>query len=100
MNDPVVIRYVNEAVRPMAERLRALTHDLEDMLTVWHGLGIGAAMTADLSALIEDGRDGEGASRLTANDVVGVLAVATAVRDALKAVGVEDVVSKPCINFR
>lgn len=99
MNDPTAIRFVNEAVRPMAERLRTLTHDLEDMLTTWHG-GIGALMTADLAAAVEDGRAGEGVTQLTCNDVVGLMAQVTAINDALTATGVPAVISKPCVNFR
>jgi hypothetical protein len=97
MNDPVSIRFVNEAVRPMAEQLRALSHDLSDVLTTWHN-GIGAVMTADMLAAIEDGREAEGVSRLTCNDVVGLMAQITAINNVLTGVGVASVIAKPCVR--
>ena len=91
------IKFVNEQIRPTAEKLRALQAELAAMLTTWHG-GIGAAMTADLTAPIDDGREAEGVSRLTCNDVVGLMAAITDVQAALNEVGRAAVISKPCVR--
>lgn len=98
MNDPQAIRYVNEVIRPLSERLRDLRDDLANALATWHGTGIGAAMTADLQAAIDDGRDAEGVSQLTANDVVGTMTLATNVQAVLDATGVSAVIAKPCVR--
>ena len=91
------IKFVNEQVRPAAEKLRALQAELNAMLTTWHS-GIGTAMTADLAAPIEDGREAEGISRLTANDVVNLMAAVTDVQAALDEVGRAAVIAKPCVR--
>lgn len=98
MNDPQSIRYVNEVIRPLSERLRDLRDDLTNALATWHGTGIGAAMTADLAAAIEDGREGEGVSRLTANDVVLTMGTAEAVLAVLNGAGRAAVIAKPCVR--
>lgn len=99
MNDPEVIRYVNEVIRPMSERARDLRDDIANALATWHG-GIGAAVTADLAAAVEDGREAQGVSRLTCNDVVGTMALLTNVAAVLNAEGVAAVIAKSCVNVR
>lgn len=59
MNNPEVIRYVNEVVRPKSEQLRDLRDDIANALATRHD-GIGAAVTADLAAAVEDGREAQG----------------------------------------
>ena len=91
------VRFVNEQIRPAAERLRALQAELAAMLTTWHN-GIGAAMTADLAAAVDDGREAEGVSRLTANDVVNLMSAVIDVQAALNEVGRAAVIAKPCVR--
>lgn len=91
------IRFVNEVIRPMAERLRALTHLVESADTQWQN-GIGTLMTADLAGNIMDGREAEGVSRLTANDVVLLMAQVETIKTQLTGVGVQSVIAKPCVR--
>lgn len=91
------IKFVNEQIRPTAEKLRALQAELAAMLATWHN-GIGAAMTVDLAAPIDDGREAEGVSRLTCNDVVNLMSAVTDVHSALNEVGREAVIAKPCVR--
>ena len=91
------IKFVNEQIRPTAEKLRALQAELSAMLTTWHN-GTGAAMTADLAAPIDDGREAEGISRLTCNDVVNLMAAVTDVQSALNEAGRAAVIAKPCVR--
>lgn len=97
MNNPEAIRYVNEVVRPLAERFRDLMHDCRDARTAWQN-GIGATISADLQAAIEDGRDLEGVSRLTANDVVLFMSQVEGLDDRFAGVGVAGVIAKPCVR--
>jgi hypothetical protein len=98
MNDPVAIKFVDEVVRPLSETLRSLSHQVADARASWQN-GIGAAITADLNAAVEDGRDAEGVSRLTCNDVALLMAQVEALDNQFSGVGVEGVISKPCVRF-
>jgi hypothetical protein len=71
MNDPQALRFVNEEVRPLAEYYRALLHRVaaaKERYDLVYG-----TLTADLNADVEDGREAEGVSRLTCNDVVSLM---------------------------
>jgi len=98
MNNAQALKFTNEGIRPVAERLRQLRHDLDDLDRTWQG-GIAALFLADMSAAVEDGRDAEGISRLTCNDVVLVMAQVEAVQAVLNGAGVPEVISKPCVRI-
>lgn len=91
------IRFTNEVVRPMAEKLRSLTYELDADIAQWYG-GLGALFTADLAGLVSDGREDQGVSRLTGNDVVGLVNQMVALQTVLKGAGVMDVIVKPCVR--
>ncbi len=97
ITDTVAIRYTNEVVRPMAEKLRNLKAEIDSHMLQWHG-GIGVIFTADMAGLVDDGREAEGVSRLTGNDVVGLVNQISALQTQLAGVGVMDVISKPCVQ--
>lgn len=97
ITDAVVIRYTNEVVRPLAERIRALKAEIDAGMLQWHG-GLGAVCAADMAGLVDDGREAEGVSRLTGNDVVGLVNQMSALQTLLAGAGVMDVISKPCVN--
>jgi len=74
ITDPQAIRFVNEQVRPLCERARALKAEIDAMTTAWYG-GINAKFPNDSSPLV-DGRAAEGVSQLTGaqvNSAVGQL---------------------------
>lgn len=91
------IKFVNEQIRPMAEKLRGLKAEIDAAMLTWHS-GIGAGFTGDLTAQVEDGREAEGISRLTANDVVGLVGTIEAVQTLLNEVGRAQVIAKPCVR--
>lgn len=97
ITDPVAIRYANEVVRPMAEKLRSLKAEIDSHMLQWHG-GIGAIFTAGMTEAVDDDREAEGVSRLTGNDVVGLVNQMSALQAQLAGVGVMDVISKPCVQ--
>ena len=92
-----VILYANDTVRPMAEKLRALKYEIDAAMTKYNS-GIGAVCVADMAGLVQDGREIEGVSRLTGNDIVGLVAQMAALQTQLAGVGVMDVIVKPCVR--
>jgi len=92
ITDPQAIRFCDEQVRPMCERVRALMAELDEMGITWEG-GVGALFPADAS-LVEDGRENEGVSRLTGMDINQVMTVLQAILGANN----EQIISKPCVR--
>ena len=97
ITDPVAIRYSNEVVRLMAEKLRNLKAEIDSHMLQWHG-GIGAIFTADMAGLVDDGREADGVSLLTGNDIVGLVNQMSTLQTQLAGVGVMEVISKPCVQ--
>jgi len=104
ITDPVAIRYVNEVVRPLCEKIRALAAEIDSSRATYDG-GVGNAFWEHGDEAIEDGRDAEGVSRLTGNDV---LAFNTMVNYELKSFleggtvnqfsGAAATIAKPCVR--
>lgn len=92
-----VISFTNETVRTMAEKLRGLKYEI-DAAMIKYNSGIGAICVADMSGIVEDGREDQGVSRLTGNDVVGMAVQMAAIQTQLSGVGVMDVIVKPCVR--
>jgi len=92
INSPEQIKFVNEQIRPIAEKLRALKAQSDALLVDWYG-GLNTQFPND-STPVEDGRDAEGVSRLTGqnvNDICYLLAVKVAdMHDAI--------IAKPCVR--
>jgi hypothetical protein len=99
ITDPQAIKFANEVVRPIAEKLRGLKAEIDSHMLTWHAGGVGAMFGGDnLAASVEDGRENEGVSRLTGNDVVGLLNQVEALQTQLDGVGVMNVIAKPCVR--
>jgi len=99
INDPEAIRFVNEVVRPVCERIRALKADIDAMRAAYDG-GIGDHFFNHGAEPIEDGREAEGVSRLEGNDVLAFVSlVPYSLKDFFDAPGVAPVISKPCVRF-
>ena len=92
-----VIQYTNDTVRVMAEKLRVLKYEIDAAMTKYNS-GIGAVCVADMAGIVEDGRESEGVSRLTGNDIVGVAVQMAAIQTLLAGVGVMDIIIKPCVR--
>jgi hypothetical protein len=96
ITNPQAVRFVNEQVRPMAETLRALKVELDAMMVQWFA-GTNALVANDKSALA-DKREAEGISRLTGEDVVGLIVVVQAIQGLLDTAGYADRIAKPCVR--
>lgn len=67
VTDPAAIRFVNEQVRPNAETMRAAFAQLEAYLGNWTAFAV--ALIPPDGGSIEDGREAEGVSRITAEEI-------------------------------
>jgi hypothetical protein len=94
--DPIVIRFCNEIIRPVAEELRAIKYRIDSAMVTWYG-GMNTLVPND-SSPVADGREGEGVSRLTGIDVNGLVAQMAALKYQLEQSGVPQVISKPCVR--
>ena len=90
------IKYTNEVIRPLSERVRALKQDIDSAATRWFA-EISALVPND-ATLLDDGRDAEGVSRLTGADITSMVTVLLGIQTNLNATGVADVVSKPTVR--
>jgi hypothetical protein len=90
--DPEAIRFANEQIRPLCEKLRAIMVEITSIETSWFA-GINAKFPNDISA-VQDNREGEGVSRLLGSDINSVMSVAIAMRNA----GNTQIIAKPCVR--
>lgn len=97
ITNPQVIQFTNEQVRVLAEEVRDLKIRVDAALVTWYGQ-ISANCPNDVAENLDDGRDAEGVSRLTGADINSLMGVLVALQADLDAVGVEGVVSKPCVR--
>jgi hypothetical protein len=91
------IRFTNEVVRPMAEKLRALKAEIDGALTTYNA-GVGSVFYNASAEEIADGRAAEGVSRLTGNDVLLLITQLQTIQTQLDGGGVANVIAKPCVR--
>ena len=97
ITDPRVVKFSDEQLRPISEKMRNLYYELKSMQTDWYN-GISALCPAEADNMLEDGREDDGASRLSGNDVVGVMIQANEYIQQMEVAGVLGVIQKPCIQ--
>jgi len=91
ISNPQAIRFVNEQVRPLCEKLRALKAEFDALSPIWYG-GINTVITNSTQDAIADGREDEGISRLTGADIHGAVAQFLAITPN------SEIIAKPCVN--
>jgi hypothetical protein len=96
INDPEAIRFVNEVLRPLCEEARGLNIRLGALRTLWYG-GLDAKFSKS-EELVEDGRESEGVSRLTANDVTNAVAQILKTAPGESGAWNEEIIQKPCVR--
>lgn len=92
------IRFINEQIRPMAEQLRNLNALLNNLQGMWVGGGISAYFSNG-SDTVEDGRENEGVSRLTADDINNLATEIGTIISQFAGAGVMDTIRKPCVRL-
>lgn len=84
MNDPRAIKFANDYVRPVSERLRALNAILGAALTEWNANSNEIALLfATGTDVLVDGRAGDGVRQLTSAEIEQIIGVITAVSAAI-----------------
>lgn len=92
ITDPQAIAFVNNQIRPLAEKLRALNVRITSAETDWNA-GLNVKFPNDSSA-VTDNRDAEGVSRLTGADIQSFVGIMLAMRNA----GNTQIIAKPCVR--
>ena len=91
------IRFVNERIRPVAEQIRDLQARMTEHVANWNQ-GVSALVPNDALELLEDGREAEGVSRLTGEDVNAMVTRMQSLLAVLDAANVMDVVHKTTVR--
>lgn len=95
ITNPEAIRFSNEVVRPMAERMRDLIIDLEAI-----GPEVDRLLPSipnDPTEIVEDGREAEGVSRLNGAQINALAQVRAAVL-ALADAQTRSLISSACVR--
>lgn len=91
------IRFVNERIRPVAEKIRDLRAEMTDHKAVWFQ-GISAVVPNSMAETLEDGREAEGVSRLTGADINNMVTRMDELLTVLDAPNAMDVVNKTVVR--
>lgn len=97
ITDAQVIKFSNDQIRPISEKLRDLYYECKAMQTDWFN-GISALCPADPAEMIEDGRDSEGINKLSGNDAVLTMTQVAEFILQIEQAGVLNVIQKPCVR--
>ena len=98
IDNPEAVRFTNEVVRPMCEKIRALKAEI-DAVRVVYDASIGTHFFSFGGESIVDKREAEGVSRLTGNDILGYVDVVLyQMKALLDTVGVGAMIAKPCVR--
>jgi hypothetical protein len=90
------IRFVNEVVRPSAEKIRNFKAEIDSaIVTWWAGMN---TLIPNNSSPLADGRENDGVSRLTGADINSFMAQLLAAKTAWELSGVPQVIAKPCVR--
>lgn len=92
ITNPEAIRFVNEQIRPLCEKVRALNAEINAMQTLWFS-GVNASFPNTTEA-VDDEREAQGVSRLTGaniNSAVGILI-------NMEAASNDEIIAKPCVR--
>ena len=93
ITDPRVIRYVNEVVRPLAERIKLLSADIAAEQAAFDQTIAPIVFTAGDNDTVDDGQPS--ANAVTKADLYAFNNLLGAVKDAANPV----VINKPCVRF-
>lgn len=97
IDNPVVVRFVNEQLRPLAEKMRATKIELKQAFADWQQKA-AAHVPDDNKEMLEDGREKEGVSRLHGADLHAFINVLTKYNTVGDEIGLDEVVNKLCVR--
>lgn len=96
--DQRVVKFLNEQVRPACERQRAERARLASMLAQWELVKDLPDLTKGGGEVVDDGRELEGVSRLTGDDVTRAVEMLTKMHVIFSEIGAGDTLEKPCVR--
>lgn len=91
-----VIRYSNEVLRPLAEKMQWLKLFVNDALDQWDLIQASVPDRADQA--LEDNRRGEGVREINGQDIRRVIAVLNSYKTMMEAAGVARHLRKPSVR--
>ena len=94
---PEAIKFCDAAVRPFSEKLRALKAEVDSIMADWNG-GKNILFPVDAAAIVQDGREKIGDTRLSGNDIVLSMTQFAVFKAQLDQPGVAGIISKPCVR--
>lgn len=97
ITDPQAIKFANEVVRPLCEQVRAIKARIDDAMIAWFG-GLNSVIGSSADDNLIDGREIEGISQLTGDDITGVMSVLSGLQSDLDQAGVPQRIQKPCVR--
>lgn len=97
ITNPEAIKFCNERIRPLAEDMRSLKAEVDATLVTWFG-GLNTVIGSSPDDDLQDGREDEGVSRLTGQDIANLVTQLDAYQTQLDQAGVADIISKPCVR--
>lgn len=95
MNDPEGIRFSNEQIRPLCERMRNMYWEFKALVPYWADT-ISGLIENNPADLIDDGR--EEVTQLTGEDVYNVISEMGQYIAAIEEAGVLSTITKPCVR--
>ena len=96
ITDPEAIKFVNEYVRPMCENIRYMGARGSDFVNKW--AQVSSDFPNDANETVEDGREGQGVSRLTGADINAGAGVFVTLLGEISGATAQAVISKPCVR--
>ena len=96
ITDPEAIKFVNEYIRPMCENVRYMGARGSDFVNKW--AQVAGSFPDSALETVEDGREGQGVSRLTGADINAVAGVFTLLLSEISGATAQAVISKPCVR--
>lgn len=97
ITNPEAVKFSNEKLRPMCERVESLKAEIDVMMIEWFA-GLNSTIGSSSDDDLIDGRDTEGVRQLTGDDITGVMSVLSSIQSTLDGAGVMARINKPTVR--
>jgi len=98
ITNPIIVKFSNERIRPLAERVRNLKANIDDAAALWTTEVLPLLAGNVDGDILDDGRALEGITALTKKDIVDLVAVIGSIKVTLDVAGVMDTVRRPTVR--
>lgn len=97
ITDPQAIKFSNEQLRPMCERIESIKAEIDVMMVEWFG-GLNNTIGDSADDNLIDNREAEGVRQLTGEDITGVMSILSSIQTTLDSAGVAERINKPTVR--